>query len=126
MLDVMGSQKLIPCMHYYTRVYFVVVVYVTAAVQHFSNKTGPSILVNVISFYHRVDCKGFYFRQLRRYCTCSIPQFYMLESTRFQCRMIKGFADIVIADITAGQINHYFAEIAPRIVYLLYAILCFR
>ena len=34
--------------------------------------------------------------------------------------MIKGFADIVIADITAGQINHYFAEIAPRTVYQLY------
>ena len=29
--------------------------------------------------------------------------------------MIKGFADI-----TAGQINHYFAEIAPRTVYPLY------
>ena len=36
--------------------------------------------------------------------------------------MIKGFADIVIVDITAGQINHYFAEIAPRTVYPLYGI----
>ena len=34
--------------------------------------------------------------------------------------MIKGFADIVIAYITAGQINHYFAEIVPRTVYPLY------
>ena len=34
--------------------------------------------------------------------------------------MFKGFADIVIADITAGQINHYFTEIAPRTVYPLY------
>ena len=25
--------------------------------------------------------------------------------------MIKGFADIVIADITAGQINHYFQKL---------------
>ena len=37
--------------------------------------------------------------------------------------MIKGFADIVIADITAGQINHYFAEIAPCTVYPLYGVL---
>ena len=51
----------------------VVVVYAMAAVQHFSNKTGPNILVNVISTYHRVDSKGFYFRQLRRHCTCNIP-----------------------------------------------------
>ena len=36
--------------------------------------------------------------------------------------MINGFADILIANITAGQINHYFAEIAPRTVYLLYVI----
>ena len=36
--------------------------------------------------------------------------------------MIKGFADIVIAHITAVQINHYFAEIAPRTVYPLYGI----
>ena len=35
--------------------------------------------------------------------------------------MIKGFAYIVIADNTAGQINHYFAEIGPRTVYLLYS-----
>ena len=42
----------------------------------------------------------------------------MLEST---CFMIKGFADIVIADITAGLINHYFAEIAPLTVYPLYS-----
>ena len=36
--------------------------------------------------------------------------------------MIKGLADIVIAHniITAGQINHYFAEIARRTVYPLY------
>ena len=34
--------------------------------------------------------------------------------------MIKGFAYTVIADITAGQINHYFAEIAPRTVYQLH------
>ena len=38
--------------------------------------------------------------------------------------MIEGFADIVITDITAGQINHYFAEIAPRTVYPLYGIWC--
>ena len=37
--------------------------------------------------------------------------------------MIKGFADIVIADSTSGQINHYFAEIAPGTVYPLYGIL---
>ena len=37
--------------------------------------------------------------------------------------MIKGFADIVIADITAWQINHYFAEIVPRTVYLLYGMI---
>ena len=36
--------------------------------------------------------------------------------------MIKGFAYIVITDITAGQINHYFAEIAHRTVYPLYGI----
>ena len=36
------------------------------------------------------------------------------------CFQIEGLADIVIAEITAGQINHYFAEIAPRTVYLLY------
>ena len=97
-----------------------VVAFVTPmAVQHFSNKTGPNILVNVISPYHRVDSKGFYYLQLRRHCTCSIPRVYRLEST---CFMIKGFADIVIADITAGQINHYFAEIASRRVYLLYGI----
>ena len=35
-----------------------------AAVQHFSNKTGPNILLKVISLYHRVDWKVFYFRQL--------------------------------------------------------------
>ena len=93
-----------------------VVAYFTAAVQHFSNKTGPNILVNVISPCHRVDCKGFYFRQLRLHCMCSI------DFTRWRARvlMIKGFADILIADITAGQINHYFAEIAPRTVYPLY------
>ena len=34
--------------------------------------------------------------------------------------MIKGFTDIVITDITVGQINHYFAEIVPRTVYPLY------
>ena len=34
--------------------------------------------------------------------------------------MIKGFAGIVIADITAGQINHYFAEIALHTIYPLY------
>ena len=97
-----------------------VVAFVTpTAVQHFSNKTGPNILVNVISPYHRVDSKGFYYLQLRRHCTCSIPRFYTLEST---CFMFKGFADILIADITAGQINHYFAEIAPRTVYPLYGI----
>ena len=39
----------------------VVVVYIMAAVQHFFNKTGPKILVNVISPYHKVDSKGFYF-----------------------------------------------------------------
>ena len=33
--------------------------------------------------------------------------------------MIKGFADI-----TAGQVNHYFVEIAPRTVYPLYGIIC--
>ena len=36
--------------------------------------------------------------------------------------MLKRFADIVITDITAGQINHYFAEIVPRTVYPLYGI----
>ena len=46
----------------------VVVAYVTAAVQHFSNKTGPKILVNVISSYHSVDSKRFYFRQLICHC----------------------------------------------------------
>ena len=61
----------------------VVVAYVTKAVQHFCNKTGRNNLVNVISPYRRVDCKGFYFQQLRRHCTCSIPRFYMLESTCF-------------------------------------------
>ena len=50
-----------------------VVAFVMAtAVQHFYNKTGPNILVNVISPYHRVDSKGFYYLQLRRHCTCSI------------------------------------------------------
>ena len=38
--------------------------------------------------------------------------------------MIKGFADIVIVDITAGQINHYFTEIAPCTVYPLYGNPC--
>ena len=37
--------------------------------------------------------------------------------------MIKGFANILIADITAGQINHYFAEIAPCTVYPLYGMM---
>ena len=36
--------------------------YITATVQHFSNKTGPNILVNVVSSDHRVYCKGFNFR----------------------------------------------------------------
>ena len=36
--------------------------------------------------------------------------------------MIKGFADIVIADFTAGQINHCFTEIAPHTVYPQYGI----
>ena len=36
--------------------------------------------------------------------------------------MIKGFTYIVIADITVGKINHRFAEIVPRTVYLLYGI----
>ena len=40
--------------------------------------------------------------------------------------MFKGFADIVIADTTAGQINHYFAEIAPRTVYPLYGTIVFH
>ena len=61
--------------------------YVMAAVQHFSNKTGPKILVNVISPCHRVDWKVFNFRQLRRHCTYSIATtkigFYKLESTCF-------------------------------------------
>ena len=42
--------------------------------------------------------------------------------TRWRARvlMIKGFADIVIADIIAEHTNHYSAEIAPRTVYPLY------
>ena len=36
--------------------------------------------------------------------------------------MIKGFTYIVITDIIAGQINHYFAEIASHTVHPLYGI----
>ena len=101
-----------------------VVAFVTpTAVQHFSNKTGPNILVNLIFPYHRVDSKGFYYLQLIHNYTCSIPRFYTLESTCFM--IIKGFMDIVITDITAGQINHYFTEVAPRPVYPLYGIVCY-
>ena len=45
---------------------------------------------------------------------------WLCETRRISVLMIKGFADIVIADITVGQINHYSAEIGPRTVYPLY------
>ena len=53
---------------------------------------------------------------------CIIPRFYTHAVWGSYVLMIKEFAYIVIADITAGQINHYFAEIAPRTVYPLYGI----
>ena len=34
--------------------------------------------------------------------------------------MIKEFADVIITDITAGQRNHFFAEIVPHTLYPLY------
>ena len=36
--------------------------------------------------------------------------------------MTKGFADVIIVDITAGQKNHYITEIAPHTLYPLYGI----
>ena len=44
--------------------------------------------------------------------------FYM----RARLLMTKGFADVIIVDITAGQKNHCFTEIAPHTLYPLYGI----
>ena len=47
----------------------VVVAYITPTVQHFSNKTGPNILVNMISSNNRIYGKGFYCRnEFRSHC----------------------------------------------------------
>ena len=41
--------------------------------------------------------------------------------TRACILMIKVFADVLIIDITTGQKNHFFAEIVPHTLYLLYS-----
>ena len=60
--------------------------------EHFSNKTVPNILVNVIYSYNRVDTK--------RSDTSSDV---FAHFTRAFILMIKDFADVIITDITAGQ-----------------------
>ena len=81
-------------------------------------KLDPNILVNVISLIIEAIIKESTSNSsdTRIARVVHHARFYKaLAST-----MIKGLADVVIADITAGQINHYFAEIAPRTVYRLY------
>ena len=96
-----------------------VVAYFTAAVQHFSNKTGPNILVaKYIPGLSESTVKHTVKDSTSNRSDAIARVTY--KCWRARVLMIKGFADIVIAHITAGQINHYFAEIAPRTVYPLY------
>ena len=92
------------------------------SIQHFSNKTGPNILVNMISSNHRIYGKGFYCRnEFRSHCTCSntadFQQGRVIDRESKICTSQLGF---IIADITAGLKNCMFAEIAPRTFYPLY------
>ena len=94
--------------------------FVTTAVQHFSNKTGPNILVNVISLIIESIVKDY-----TTYSSDAIARVVYHDFKCWRARVLwlmSRFADIVIADITAGQINHYFAEIVPCTVYPLYGI----